>query len=286
MKLGLVAEGGAARTYYSCGVMDELLRADIYADYVIGTSAGISNAVSYVSKQIGRNYIIGTQYCHDKRYYGFRHRLNRRNRSFFNLDFIFDEIPNKLVPFDYDAFAEYKGDVIATVTNINTGKPEYIPVSKYDRRFSALRATCALPIVFREITFDGKQYLDGGITDSIPVRHAFEDGCDKCIIILTQPRDFEKQADKSLKLSADLYRKKPELAKALLARPYMYNEQLEQIREYEKQGLVYVIAPKESLNVSRTESRPEIIDRIYRLGECDTREQLEELKEFLGTDKN
>ena len=254
MKIGLVVEGGASRTFYSCGVMDEMLRENIYADYVIGTSAGISNAVSYVSKQIGRNYIIGTKYLNDKRYMGTKYLLNPKKRCYFNLDFIMDEIPNKLVPFDYDTFASFKGDVIATLTNINTGRTEYVPVSRYDRRFEILRATCALPLLFQPIIINGNEYLDGGITDSIPFQHAFDDGCDKCIVILTQARDYRKQADKTLEISAKRYRKKPEFAKALLNRPQMYNAQLDRIKSLEEQGLVYVIAPKQSLGISRTES--------------------------------
>lgn len=82
MKIGLVVEGGAARTYYSCGVMDEMLKENIYADYVIGTSAGISNAVSYVSKQIGRNYIIGTKYLNDKRYMGTKYLLSPKSSCY------------------------------------------------------------------------------------------------------------------------------------------------------------------------------------------------------------
>lgn len=282
MKLGLVVEGGAARTYYSCGVMDEMLRENIFADYIIGTSAGIANAVSYASKQIGRNYIIGTEYLHDKRYMGKKYLLNPKKRCYFNLDFIMDEIPNKLVPFDYEEFAKFKGEVIATLTNINTGRTEYVPVSRYDRRFEILRATCALPLLFQPITINGREYLDGGITDSIPFRHAFEDGCDKCIVILTQARAYRKQSDKTLEISARRYRKKSEFAKALLNRPQMYNNQLEEIKRLEDQGLVYVIAPEQSLGISRTESNPEIIGRIYRQGESDLKKHIEELKKFIA----
>lgn len=281
MKIGLIVEGGAARTYYSCGVMDELLRNNIYTDYVIGTSAGIANAVSYVSKQIGRNYMIGTELLHDKRYMGKRYLFNPKKRCYFNLDFIMDEIPNKLVPFDYDTFAKYKGDVIATLTNINTGKTEYVPVSRYDRRFEILRATCALPLLFQPIIINGNEYLDGGITDSIPFKHAFDDGCDKCIVILTQARDYRKHADKTLDISAKRYKHKPEFAKALLNRPQMYNNQLDEIKELEEQGLVYVIAPKQSLDISRTESNPDIISKIYKQGEADLKNQIDKLKEFI-----
>lgn len=281
MKLGLVTEGGAARAYYSCGVMDEMLRADIIADYIIGTSAGIANAVSYASKQAGRNHTIATKYFHDKRYMGTKYLLSRKTKCYFNLDFIFDEIPNEHLPFDYEKFAEFKGEVIATVTNIETGKAEYLPVSRYDRRFEILRATCALPILFQPIKIDGKSYLDGGIADSIPFKRAFEDGCDKCIIILTQSRNYRKSSDKLLELSAKIYRKNPDFAKALLQRPQMYNQQLEDIRKLEEQGLVYVIAPKESLGISRTESKPELLDKIYRMGEKDLRNQLDLLKSFI-----
>ena len=283
MKLGLVTEGGAARAYYSCGVMDEMLRAEILADYIIGTSAGIADAASYASQQIGRNYTIATKYFHDKRYMGMKYLLNPKKRCYFNLDFVFDEIPNKLLPFDFDKFAQFEGEIIATVTNIDTGKAEYLPVSRYDRKLQVLRATCALPIMFQPIKIDGKSYLDGGITDSIPFKKAFDDGCDKCIVILTQPRDYRKQSDKLLELSAKIYKKKPEFSKALLNRPQMYNSQLEEIEKLEKQGLVYVIAPEKSLGIGRTESNPDILDRIYRTGENDLRNQLVTIKEFISS---
>ena len=256
MKIGLVVEGGAARTYYSCGVMDEMLKENIYADYVIGTSAGISNAVSYVSKQIGRNYIIGTKYLNDKRYMGTKYLLNPKKRCYFNLDFIMDEIPNKLVPFDYDTFAKFKGDVIATLTNINTGKTEYVPVSRYDRKFEILRATCALPLLFQPIIINGNEYLDGGITDSIPFKHAFDYACVTFLVILTQARDYLKKADNSLDFSAKQYRKPPEIARALLNRQKMYNKYLDDIKIIEEQGPVTVIALHSNIYLSKSDSTP------------------------------
>lgn len=280
-KLGLVLEGGASRTYYSCGIMDGLLEEEIYADLVIGTSAGIANGVSYVSRQKGRNYQIGTQFLPDKRYQGARHLLNRKNRSFYNLDFIFDEIPNKLLPFDYTAFASYPGEVLAAVTNIETGKAEYLPVSRQDRRSMILRASCALPILFCPIEINGTKYMDGGICDSIPAVHAFERGCGKAIIILTQPRDYRKHMDKTLKLSAKVFKKYPLFAKALLQRPNVYNQTLDRIFEYERQGKAFVFAPEEPLGMKRTESSPEEIKRIYRQGYADFRKRLPDLKAFL-----
>ncbi|MCH5300782.1 MAG: patatin family protein [Ruminococcus sp.] len=281
-KLGLVLEGGASRTFYSCGIMDCLLKENIYADYVIGTSAGIANGVSYVSKQVGRNYVIGTKYLPTRKYLGFHHLLNRKNRSYYNLEFVFNEIPNKLLPFDYDTFADFKGEVIAAVTNIETGKPEYLDVSRNDRKFMILRASCSLPIMFQPIEINGKKYMDGGICDSIPVQQAIESGCDKCLVILTQPRDYRKQFDKSIELSAKAFKKYPEFCKALYSRPENYNNCLEKIVELEKEGRVFVIAPKESLGIKRTEHKAEEIKRIYDLGLEDFEDAKNLLKDFLN----
>lgn len=282
-KLGLVLEGGASRTYYSCGIMDGLLEEDIFADLVIGTSAGIANAVSYVTRQKGRSYQIGTQFLPDKRYQGAKHLLDRKNRSFYNLDFIFDEIPNKLLPFDYAAFSAYPGEVLAAVTNIETGKAEYLPVSRQDRRSMILRASCALPILFRPIEINGKKYMDGGICDSIPAAPAFDHGCTKAIIVLTQPKGYRKQSDKTLELSAKIFKKYPLFAKALLQRPEVYNQNLKRIFEYEQQGKAFVFSPEEPLGIKRTESDPKEIKRIYQQGYKDFRKFLPSLKSFLKT---
>ena len=69
MKTGIVFEGGAYRTLFSCGVMDAFIEKDIYPDYVIGTSAGAAYSTSYLSKQKGRMLDVILKYGHDKRYF-------------------------------------------------------------------------------------------------------------------------------------------------------------------------------------------------------------------------
>ena len=134
MKTGIVLEGGAIRTIFSSGVCDALLTGDIMTDYVIGVSAGIAYGVSYVSRQIRRNLDIMVNYVNDKRYMGMGNLLRRNNRAYFGLDFVFGEIPNKLIPFDYDTFYAYPGEVEAAVTNLDTGEAEYFPVENKKRR--------------------------------------------------------------------------------------------------------------------------------------------------------
>ncbi|WP_330408928.1 patatin family protein [Roseburia inulinivorans] len=168
MKLGMVFEGGASRTAFSCGVMDAFLEEELMPDYFIGVSAGIAFGVSYLSKQKGRNLKLLEEYMADKRYMGLKYLFDRKKKSYYNIGFVFDEVPNKLLPFDYETFAQYKGVVEACVTNIHTGKAEYLKVPQSVEMKDTLVASCSLPILFQPVKIGRHYYLDGGIADSIP----------------------------------------------------------------------------------------------------------------------
>lgn len=282
MKLGIVFEGGASRTFFSCGVMDVLLEERIIADYVIGASAGIVNGVSYVSGQYGRNLAIGTKYTADARYMGVRHLLNRSNKSFYNLQFVFGDIPNKYLPFNFDAFSAFKGDVFAVCTNIETGKAEYIRVPSDDRAFTVLRATCALPILFQPIEIDGAKYLDGGLSDPIPFEKAIEDGCDKVIVVLTRERGYIKKRENAQPAIDLAYRKNKRLLHTMEKRPEIYNAQREKLFELERKKKVFVIDPIETTGFKRTEKDPVKIRQIYDQGTERTRSKMSKLREYLG----
>lgn len=283
MKLGLVLEGGASRTYFSAGVMDALLEEEIIADYVIGVSAGISNACAYCSNQIGRTLTIGEKYIHDKRYMGGKYLIKKGNDSYFNLKFVFDDIPNRLVPFDYNAFKEFKGNCIAGVTNIETGKTEYIEVPRDDKKWQVLRATCALPLLFKPILVNGKRYLDGGITVAVPIEKAIEDGCDKNIVILTRENGYRKAPEKALKLAARRYKNYPEFKQKLLTRTENYNEGRKVIEALQSEGKIFVFAPSKTEGFKRTESDPQRLTAIFNEGYTQCKNRLEELKTYLNS---
>ena len=179
MKTGMVLEGGAVRTIYSTGVCDALLTRSLMTDYVIGVSAGIAYGVSYVSRQPRRNLDIMVNYINDKRYMGMGNLLRRDNRAYFGLEFVYSTIPNQLVPFDYDTFAAYPGEVEAVVTNLDTGAAEYFPLDRRDDKFKLLQATCALPFLFPVFHIQGRPCMDGGAADAIPYERAFAKGCDR-----------------------------------------------------------------------------------------------------------
>ncbi len=281
MKLGLVLEGGASRTYFSCGVLDALLAEQIIADYIIGTSAGIANALSYASGQIGRNLLVADFYACDHRYMGVRHLLNPRNRSYYNRDFVFEMIPRDLIPFDFEAFARFRGEVVATVTNLNTGQTEYLPVPKDDRQAEVLEASCALPLLFPAIQIDGQLYMDGGITAPVPVDEALRAGCDRLIVILTRECGYRKQPEQGMLLAAYLYSRYPAFAEALRNRAQNYNANIQRVAELEAAGQAFVFAPPARVAIRRTESDTDKLRELYQQGYQLVRQRLPDLTAFL-----
>ena len=242
----LILEGGTLRPIFSAGVMDALLDNNITFPYCIGVSAGITNGISYISQQRGRNLEVVTKYRNDKRYLGYRNFL--KCKSLFGLDFVFDEIPNKLIPFDMDTYKKYPGKVLVGVTNAKTGKTEYLNGKDLDDKATMLRATCALPIFFPVIKLNGNEYYDGGICDPIPIKKAIKDGNDKHLIILTQPKGYKKELSKKNVLVAKLLNNKyPNLKDALLNRHDSYNETVRFCEELEKQGKALILRPEFSL---------------------------------------
>ena len=284
MKTALVLEGGANRAYFSVGVMDALMDNNIKSDYVIGSSAGIANGISYVTGQKGRNLEIGLKYLNDKRYMGFKHLLNPFNRSYYNLKFVFEEIPQKHVPFDYEAFANYKGKVIATLTDINTGDIHYVDVPCGKNFHKTIIASCALPIMFQPVEIDGHLFLDGGMTDSIPFKKAISDGCNKVIIMLKREKDYVKTGESMSKLINLTYRKYQKLIEAINNHPNMYNTTRKEIFELEKQGKLFVIMPEDTGDFTRVESDPDKIYDLYKQGYDIACKRMVELKKYLEQD--
>lgn len=281
MKTGLVLEGGALRAIFSSGVCDALLDGNMMTDYVIGVSAGIAYGVSYVSRQPRRNLEVVTRYAPDKRYMGMNNLVNKSNRSYFGLKFAYDTIPNELIPFDYDTFAAYPGEVEAVVTNLNTGKADYLPVPRQDRESLLLQATCAMPLLFPIYRINGQPYLDGGAADSIPWRRALDQGCERVVVVLTRPREYRRKPDQMIRLIRKQYQEYPKFVQAMETRAQRYNESREQLFALEREGKVLVIAPESTLGVGRIERDTEKLRLLWAEGYQMTVERMDEIKDYL-----
>ena len=267
MKTGLVLEGGALRTIFSCGVCDAFLDANLpMPDYTIGVSAGIAYGVSYLSRQPRRNLKLLTTYANDSRYMSWRNLANPKNRSYFGLKFSYETIPTQLLPFDYDTFDAYPGTVEAVVTNVNTGLPEYLSVPRREVPNLLLEASCAIPMLFPIIEIEGQPYLDGGCTDAIPWKRALDAGCDRVIVVLTREREYRKTPDPSLRVLEQVFRKYPAFLDAMRNRAERYNASREELFALEREGRILVIAPKDTLGCSRTEKDQEILRALWQSG--------------------
>ena len=279
---GLVLEGGGMRGLYTAGVLDFFLEKDLIFDYVIGVSAGASNAVSYISRQKGRNKIIITAFIDDWRYMSIKNLV--KNGSLFGMDFIFDEIPKKRVPFDYETFFNSPVTFKVGVTDCKTGKPLYFEKSEMDKNFTALRASISLPLVSPIVHYRGYHLLDGGITDPIPLRQAMADGYQKNVVVLTRNKGYRKKPiNTPLRLLLEKkYRDYPNLLTAMLNRYQIYNNTLRYIDLLELKGQIAVIRPSKKLTVETFEKNAVKLNDLYELGYYDAAEAYDRIKTVIN----
>jgi predicted patatin/cPLA2 family phospholipase len=270
---GLVLEGGGLRGNYTAGVLDAFLDAGIEFPYIIGVSAGVGMGCSYVSKQKGRNYKILTQYRQDPRYLSLRSFLKTGN--YFGLDFIYDEIPRNLIPFDFETFNQYEGRFISVCTDCETGEAIYY--EKEEEIMTVMKASSAIPFISKMVLYKNKKLLDGAIADAIPLAKAKSDGFQKNIVILTNPEGYRKREENQPPAKM-IYRKYPKLVEALKNRIASYNCTMDFVESEEKAGKVFVIRPSIHLGVTRMEKSMEKLKAIYQLGIDDGKSAAEKIR--------
>ncbi len=235
MKIGLVLEGGGMRTLFTAGVLDAFLDKNIKVDGVVGVSAGALFGVNYISGQKERSVRYNKKYSNEKGYMGFYSWITTGNAV--NKDFAFYKIPFKLDKFDEKEFEKAKVDFYVVMTNIESGKPEYVLIKDVFKQMEYLRATSALPFASKIIEINNKKYLDGGISDSIPIDFCESLGYDKIIVVLTRPENVHKE-DKLNFLYKLVYRKYPNLVKRLINMGKDYKVVLKKIKDLENKDKI------------------------------------------------
>ncbi|MGC7871123.1 patatin-like phospholipase family protein [Desulfosporosinus sp. SYSU MS00001] len=279
-KIGLVLEGGGMRGLYTCGVLEYFMENDLYFNYIIGVSAGACNAVSYISKQRGRNEKVIINYAQDWRYMSLRNLL--LSKSYFGMDFIFDEVPNKHVAFDFQTFYNSPCNFLVGATDCKTGKPVYLTKEEIGDKFQALRASASLPLISPIVHYKGYELLDGGISDSIPIRKSIQDGNSKNVIVLTRNRGYRKNPAKFTGFLKVAYRKYPSLVETMLNRYKIYNDTLDYVEQLESSGQALVVRPSKTLEVGRIEKNPQKLHGLLQNGYLDTKEVYQKILEFVS----
>lgn len=279
MKKGLVLEGGAMRGLFTAGIIDVLMEEGITFDGVIGVSAGACFGCNYKSGQIGRTLRYNFKYCKDPRMAGLRSLLF--TGDIYGADFCYRDIPKKLDVFDNEAFIASPMEFHVVATDISTGKPVYHKcVDAGDNDLDWIRASASMPLVSRIVEVDGMKLLDGGISDSIPLKYYQSIGYEKNLVILTRPQDYVKGPNKLMPLMRMRLGSYPNFLKTMANRHNDYNETIRYIREEEKKGTTFVLCPDEELPISRVEHDAERIKNVYNIGRETAMKNLEEIKIF------
>lgn len=278
-KKGLVLEGGGMRGVFTAGVLDCFLDEEISFNDCFAVSAGACHACSYLSKQRGRALSTAIDYLDDKRYCSFYSLVT--TGDLFGKDFVYYKIPNELYPIDNEAFLKCDTKFYAVITNCITGKAEYKLITDLKKDIEIVRASSSLPMVSKMVEIDSNPYLDGGISDSIPIKAAQRQKNDKIVVVLTRHEGYRKSENKLMPFIKLKYRKYPDLAEQIALRYKNYNDTIDYITEEERKGNIFVIRPPYDSGIERVEKNREKLKALYQLGYDTAKTQAAKLKEYL-----
>ena len=281
IKAALVLEGGALRGMYTSGVLDTFLKNNMEFECVAGVSAGALNAMSYISKQPGRSAKINLEYCDDPRYIGRKAFI--KNKGIIGYDYLFGDISENKVPFDYKSFENTNQRFIIVTTNCEKAETEYLEKSNCNDLFKAAQASSSMPLASAMVEINNNHYLDGAVTTSIPVKWALEQGYEKVVVVLTRDKTYRKPilSNKMKKLHKLAYHKYPKLIEKLNTMPERYNKLQDEIIDLEKEGKIFIIRPEKEVTVSRLEKDKEKLENLYKEGIAEAEKNLDALKEYL-----
>lgn len=268
--VALVLEGGGFRGMFTAGVLERFMAERLCFERAIGVSAGAAYGISYVSRQPGRNLAVSNTYAWTKRYYGLGNFL--RTGSFFDWEFIYGEVPQRLIPLDYAEIRRSTTRLEVVVTGCRTGSAAYIPANDLDPDAlkDLLAASSALPLIAKPIDLGGEPHMDGGIADSIPVEHALATGARRVVAVLTRPAGYRKKRSALVGLLGPLYRRYPELVRSFSDRAEKYNASLERLEALEREGRAFVIRPNAAIPVGRTENDAPKLEALFHEAERQT----------------
>lgn len=280
---GLVLEGGGMKGAYTAGVLDLFLDKGLEFSSVYGVSAGACHMCSYLSKQRGRAIDVSVDYLDTRRYCSLESLLT--TGDLFNAQICYSLIPEYLAPYDYEAFGRYQGKAYSVATDIVTGRPEYFRIRDMKADIAKIRASASLPLVSRNVRIGDGLYLDGGISDPIPLRQSVMDGNRKNVVVMTKEVGYVRKPDRHLGLIRARYAKYPNVYRLMAQRYLCYREQLSYIECLRQEGKAFVIRPSHASDVKRVEKDPEKLRALYRQGYEEAEESFGRLLEYLEADQ-
>lgn len=280
-KKGLVLEGGALRGLFTAGVMDVMMENGLEFDGLIGVSAGAAFGCNYKSRQPGRVIRYNKRYAHDWRYCSVKSLL--KTGDLFGAEFAYHMLPDELDKFDVATFDRHPMEFYVVCTDVQSGEPVYKRLMHHGYAMNEwIRASASMPLASKVVAVEGHQLLDGGIADSIPLRFFEQQGYDKNVVVLTQPKGYVKKPNPLMPLLRLQLHRYPKFLKAAAERHIMYNEETEYVARQEKEGKAFVIRPHSILPIKHITHDPELMQKVYEDGRSVMLSRLTELKSFLS----
>lgn len=264
---GLIDVGGGLRGVYSAGICDALIDAGTTFDCYIGVSAGSANLSTLVAKQRDRLLKFYIEYTFRRRYMSLDNLLRRG--SYLDLDYIYGDLSCEggEYPIDFETFAQSTAGFIVVATDAESGKPHYFSNSDIQpHNLDAIKASCNIPVIAPPYEIDGHYYFDGGLSDPVPYKKAFFEGCDRLVVILTRPRDFRKTTPDYFDRLSILMRDWPNALADMYTMNDRYNEAVDELKAYEAAGSVYIAAPSNTFGMETLTKDKQAIQKLYDLG--------------------
>ena len=278
-KTALILEGGAMRGLYSAGVLDVFMKNNISVDVIYGVSAGALFGLNYKSSQIGRAIRYNLKYAHEKNYMGLYSLIT--TGDVMNRDFCFNKLVYELDRLDFETYKNNPVEFYAVVTNLETGKPEYIKIDDADKDLEYFRASGSMPFVSKPVEVNGNLYLDGAVADAVPVKKALEENYDKIIVVLTRPMGFNRKKKSRLPYKF-FYGKFPNFVETANNSYKKYNETMDFVEKCEAENKIFVLRPSKLVKMQRVEKDTNKLQAIYDLGVSDCMKKLDDINEYLS----
>lgn len=277
-KVCLVLEGGGNRGVYTSGVLDAFMDNNIDIKNVYGVSAGALNALSYLSKQKGRSLKLNKEYIYSEQCVNYKRLF--LGKSVVDLNYILDDVNIKQEPLDLEKFDENE-NFIVVATNVITGAPVYKKIDDYKKDYEYIKASASLPIFTKIVNIGNLKLLDGGLSDSIPVVKAINDGYDKVIVVLTRDINFVCNPYKHINVYKTKYLMYPNLISTMENRHNKYNVTRDLITQFQQEGKVLAIYPSKKIEIKHLENDMDKIDDVYNLGYSDALNMIKQIKDFI-----
>ncbi len=266
MKRTLIIQGGGFRTGFSTGVLDAFLMTGYTDfDFLIGNSGGAIALSYFLSQQYKKCFEAMCLLAEDKNFISYNRMMS--DTGMMNVDY-FHEVARHKIPFEMESALEnaLNKRIAFVLTDMETGQAEYHQPSAHTW-IDAVIASCTLPFVTKgRHDLLGKEYMDGGWSDALPVEWAYEQGARDVLIIRTLPPNLKLTQSWSDYFGALVYRANDGLRECFENNHLVYNRSIDFINQPPADLKIEQIAPETPLKAGTYSNSVSAVTEDYRRG--------------------